>query len=68
MMDYIHETGPNANRMRYATECHGIFYLHPALASTSGTVPKNTNQTLNITGTVKGLDDQDASLGATLTL
>ena len=59
--DGLNETGPNANRMRHTTI--GTEYIPYAftLNPTSDTVPKNTVQTLTISGTVNGTDYQDAA-------
>lgn len=62
--DGLYETGPNANRMRHTTITTEYLPYSLTLNPTSGTVPKNTDQTLTITGTVKGVDYQDALSGS----
>jgi spore coat protein U-like protein len=61
--DGLYETGPNANRMRHATFVTEyipyVFTLNPI----SGTVPKNSTQTLSISGTVNGVAYQDVAAG-----
>ena len=61
--DGLYETGPNANRMRHATLATEyipyVFTLNPI----SGTVPKNSTQTLTISGTLKGVAYQNAAAG-----
>lgn len=62
--DGLYESGPDANRMRHTiTTTEYIPYLL-TLSPTSGTIPKNTDQTLTITGAVKGVDYQDALIGS----
>ncbi len=62
--DGLYETGPNANRMRHTTITTEYLPYSFTVSPTSGTVPKNTDQTLTISGTVRGADYQDASVGA----
>ena len=61
--DGLYETGPDANRMRHATNTAEYLLYTFTLDPASGTVPKNTNQTLTISGTVRGSDYQDAIAG-----
>lgn len=61
--DGLYETGPNLNRMRHSTITSEYLSYSLTLNPTSGTVPKNTNQTLTIRGQVKGVDYQDATAG-----
>ncbi|MGB9628100.1 MAG: spore coat protein U domain-containing protein [Thermodesulfobacteriota bacterium] len=61
--DGLYETGPDQNRMKHTTIPSEYLLYNLTLNPTSGTVPKNTNQTLTITGTVKGVDYQDAPAG-----
>ncbi len=57
------ETGPDANRMRHAT-LPGTFLPYTfAVSPASGTIPRNTPQTLTVTGTVRGADYQAAAPG-----
>lgn len=62
--DGLYETGPNANRMRHTTIATEYLPYSFTLNPTTGTVPRNTDQTLTISGTVMGNDYQDASVGA----
>ena len=61
--DGLYETGPNANRMRHTTINTEYIPYAFTLNPTSGTVPKNTVQTLTISGTVNGIDYQNAATG-----
>lgn len=61
--DGLYESGPNANRMRHTTIITEYLPYSFILSPTSGTVPKNSDQTLTITGTVLGVDYQDAYAG-----
>lgn len=59
----LHETGVNANRMKQATLNE---YLPYALTLTpaSGTIPKNTDQTITLSGTITPANFQNAAMGA----
>lgn len=61
--DGLYSSGANAPRMR-----HGVnvaqFMPYSITLPQSGTVPKNTNQTLTVTGTVLVADFQNALAGA----
>ena len=61
--DGLYETGPNANRMRHTTIGTEYIPYTFTLNPTSGTVPKNSTQTLIISGTVKGVAYQEAAAG-----
>jgi len=61
--DGMYETGPNGNRMRHTTLTTEYLSYSLTLNPTAGTVPKNTDQTLTITGAVKGSEYQDAYVG-----
>lgn len=61
--DGLYETAPNANRMRHTTVTTEYLPYSLTLNPTSGTVPKNVDQTLTISGTVKGTDYQNAYVG-----
>lgn len=61
--DGLYETGPDQNRMRHSTITSEYLPYSLTLDPTTGTVPKNTNQTLTITGKVKGVDYQDVAAG-----
>lgn len=56
--DGLYETGPNANRMRHATITTEYLPYSITLNPVTDTVPRLTNQTLTVTGIVKGLDYQ----------
>jgi hypothetical protein len=58
-----YETAPNAPRMRHATVTTEYLPYTITLSPSSGSVPRNTNRTLTITGTVKGNDFQGARAG-----
>jgi len=66
--DGLYETGPNANRMRHSTMLTEYLPYSFNLNPTTGTVPGNPfdNRTLNITGTVRGVDYQDIATGSYL--
>jgi spore coat protein U-like protein len=49
--------------MRHSTITSEYLPYSLTLDPTTGTVPKNTNQTLTITGKVKGVDYQDVAAG-----
>ena len=59
----LYKTGPSLNRMKHATLNEYLSYTL-ALTPSSGTVPKNTDQTINLTSTVTPASFQDASMGA----
>jgi hypothetical protein len=61
--DGLYETGPNANRMRHTTIGTEYIPYTFTLNPTSGTVPKNSDQALTISGTVNGIDYQNAATG-----
>jgi len=63
--DGLYETGTNANRMRHSTATTEFLPYSFSLDPTSGTVTGNPtiNRTLNISGTVRGVDYQDARVG-----
>ena len=58
----LHETGVNANRMKHATLNEYLPYAF-ALSPSSATIPKNTNQTITITGTMTPANFQNAAMG-----
>lgn len=60
----LYETGPDALRMRHTTQVNEYLPYTLTLNPQSGTVPKGTNQTLTITGKVKGTDFQNAYAGS----
>jgi hypothetical protein len=61
--DGLYELGPNAHRMRHTTVTSEYLPYSLTLSPGSGTVPRNTTQTLMITATVMGDDYQDALAG-----
>ena len=63
--DGLYETGTNANRMRHQTVTTEFLPYSFSLDPTSGTTTGNPtiNRTLNISGTVRGVDYQDATMG-----
>ncbi len=60
----LYKTGPSANRMRHTTITTEYLPYTLTLNPVSGTVPKNTPQTLTITGTLKAVDYQTVAAGA----
>lgn len=62
--DGLHETGPDANRMRHASVLTEYLPYRLTLAPTSGTAPKNAPQSLVVTGTVQGIDYSNAYAGS----
>jgi ABC-type cobalt transport system substrate-binding protein len=63
--DGLYETAPDANRMQHSTITTEYLPYSFNLNPTSGTVPSSlfTNRTLTISGTVRGVDYQDARVG-----
>jgi spore coat protein U-like protein len=59
----LYESGPNAPRMRNTTQTTEYLPYSLTLNPTSGSVPKKTNTSLAISGTVRGVDYQDAYPG-----
>lgn len=62
--DGLYKTGPNAPRMRHTTQPTQYLPYSLALNPTSGTVPKTTDFPLTVTGTVRGVDYQNAAMGS----
>lgn len=62
--DGLYETGPNANRMRHATVTTEYLPYSLTYNPQTGTVPKNVDQTLTISGTVLGSSYQNAYVGS----
>ena len=62
--DGLHESGPNANRMQHTTVPTEYLPYSLSLSPNSGLAPKLVDQTLTVTGTVLGLDYQNAYLGS----
>lgn len=60
--DGLYESGPGAARMRHATDTTQ-FLKYTVNLPQSGSVPKNTNQAITITGTVLVADFQNAIAG-----
>lgn len=61
--DGLYKTGAGAPRMRHATD-HTKFLPYSLNLPQSATVPKNTTQTLTVTGTIVPSDFQNALGGA----
>jgi spore coat protein U-like protein len=59
----LYKTGPGWNRMRNTTATTQYLPYTVTLTPSSGTVPKNTIQTLTLSGTVLGSDYGDAFVG-----
>ncbi len=62
--DGLNETGPGNNRMQHATVLTEFLPYTLSLSPTSATVPKNSPQTLTVTGTVIAADYQNAFIGS----
>lgn len=64
--DGLYETGTNENRMRHSTITTEYLPYSFNLNPNSGTVLGNpfNNYTLNISGTVRGIDYQNAAMGS----
>jgi hypothetical protein len=60
----LYEIGPNAPRMRHTTQPTEYLPYSLTLTPTSGTVPKVVDFPLTVTGTVRGVDYQDARIGS----
>lgn len=61
--DGLWSTGANARRMRHATTTTEFMPYSLAVSPTTGTVAKNVNQVLTITGTVLPVNYQDRFSG-----
>ena len=61
--DGLYKTGPNAPRMRHATQLSEYLPYDLSYTPSSGSVSKNTDQNLAVSGTVKGVDYQNAYAG-----
>lgn len=59
----LYESGPNAPRMRHTTQLTEYLSYSLTLNPTSGTAPKVTEFPLTVTGTVRGVDYQNAAMG-----
>jgi len=59
----LYETATDAPRMRNATVTTEYLPYTLTLSPTSGSVPRNTNRTLTISGTVPGTEFQNAYAG-----
>lgn len=62
--DGLYETGPDANRMGHTVLPAQFLPYSLTLSPTTATVPRLTNQTLTVTGTVLGVDYQAAYPGS----
>ncbi len=60
--DGLHETAPGANRMQHTANA-SLFLRYSLNTPISGSVPKNSDATLTVTGTVAAIDFQDAVAG-----
>lgn len=61
--DGLYETGPNAGRMRHATDLTQYMSYSLSLTPDTATIPRNTNQTITITATLNGAAYQNAIAG-----
>jgi hypothetical protein len=59
----LYELAPGSPRMQSTTRPSDYLPYTLALNPASGTVPRNTNQTLTVTGTIRRVDFQDATPG-----
>jgi len=59
----LYKTGSNAPRMRHTTQLTEYISYRLTLNPTSATVPKTIEFPLTITGTVRGVDYQNAAMG-----
>ena len=59
----LHETGPGSPRMQNTTRSAEHLPYSLALDPRNGTVPKNTNQILTVTATIRATDFQGAPPG-----
>ncbi|MFO7982447.1 MAG: spore coat protein U domain-containing protein [Desulfuromonadales bacterium] len=62
--DGLYESGPDASRMRHATLPGEFLAYGLGLDPVSGTVAKNSPQTLTVTGTIQGIEYGTAMAGA----
>ena len=62
--DGLYNTGPDANRMRHSSVLTEYLPYNLTLNPATGTVPKNAQQILTISGTVRGTDYQNAYAGS----
>jgi hypothetical protein len=61
--DGLNETGPNANRMLHTVTAGQYIPYSLSYLPTSATIPRNTNQTITITGSLNGADYQSSIAG-----
>lgn len=59
----LHALGPGSPRVQSTTRPSDYLSYTLTLDPVTGTVPRNTNQTLTVTGTIRSVDFQDASPG-----
>lgn len=64
--DGLYETGPDTNRMRNTTVTTEYLPYSLTLSPITASVPRNVNQTLTISGTVRATDYQNAYVGSYL--
>ena len=62
--DGLYESGPGSPRMRHTVQTTEFLPYGISLSPVSGTVPRNTNQVLAVTGTVLGASYGNAAAGA----
>jgi spore coat protein U-like protein len=61
--DGLYKSGPSAPRMRHATQLSEYLPYTLSYNPSSGSVTKNTDQNITVSGTVKGTDYQNAYAG-----
>ena len=61
--DGLYELGPDLNRMKHATLAEYLPYDF-TVSPVSATIPKNTDYTVTVTGTLKAIDHQNAYPGS----
>ena len=61
--DGLYKTGPDAPRMRHSTQVSEYLPYTLSCNPSSGSVPKNTDQNLTVSGTVRSTDYQKAYAG-----
>lgn len=60
----LHASGPGARRMQNTTIATEFLPYALGLSPSSATVPKNTDQTLTVTGTIQPFEFQNVSAGS----
>jgi spore coat protein U-like protein len=59
----LHPAGPGTNRMQHTSTADEFLPYSLALSSPPVPIPRNTGQTLTVSGTVRGVDYQSARVG-----